>query len=116
MCGQWIRAIRVRDEVLIIGFENMAAKEEFDNNKEYFLRKMRAYYSDNLVYLKSIGLLFRQVKSVCDWKLPRDEKQWLNQYEEKAKGTFENRFKNPELRAIFEDIREAIKKRGKDER
>ena len=111
-CQLWVKSVKVRDEKLYINFENMAAKENFDKNRQRILARARMYYSDNLTRVRSVGLLFREIVSQCEWSLPRDQEQYFKKTDELSKGEFKNNIKNPKIRAIFEDIRAAIKKRN----
>lgn len=110
MCEMWLKGVAVREEKLYISFENMMAKDDFEKNRERILARARMYYSDNIERMRSVGLIFREIISKCEWKLPRDAQVWQKPIEEKAAGEFINNMKGKNAK-LFEEIRELIKKR-----
>jgi len=103
----------VKNEVLILRFDNHVAVAEFGISRDRIKEKMRVIYKDN--NLKSV-IKFREIRAKeisveTREKMKRREKPKSKSYTEKSSGSFDNKIpKDSELYGIIEEIREGIKK------
>ncbi|GEM_PF-2054332 len=95
----------ISGEVLVLYFDHPGAVGEFEMKKSEILKRMREIYKEK--GLKEV-LIFRSIKAAFV-QSRKKETQKQEQRADRAKGDFEIRVENPEIRRYFERIKEYIR-------
>lgn len=114
---RFIKSVICEDEKLTIVFNHNMAKFEFEHSKEQFLIEARKYYKAHAKDYEALNFIPKRIEAKVEFKekdifkfdpllapTPRNEPK------KKATPSFENRAKDQRIYALFERIREVIKK------
>ncbi len=99
----------LRGQILVLHFTHPGHLNEFKIRKDEILEKMRSIYKEHGL---RESIVFKDVKAEQRYQPPpKQVAEQSLEFEDRAKGDFENTQTNPVLNRIFENIRKTIKER-----
>jgi hypothetical protein len=111
-----LRYAKLKGKYLVFVMEHPLALQEFKMQKEAIKEKMRIFYKEKINLFKAHNIVFADIHAVVIMrKESKQEQEKDYKYMEASNGEFINRAKDKGLHKIFEDIRQSIIKRKRNE-
>lgn len=108
---KYVSSVECEDHRLTIVFNHNLALMEFNADKEQFLARAREFYRRNSKNFINLNFVPKRIEARV--KIYKDELQKSQEEPKKAKmrcdTSFRNSAKDPQIYALFEELREVIK-------
>ncbi|ARR00305.1 hypothetical protein [Campylobacter porcelli] len=111
---KYVSSVECEDHLLTIVFNHNLALMEFNADKEQFLARAREFYKRRSKAFKELDFIPKRIEARVI--IPKKELRSNEQKSVKSRcnSTFKNNAKDPQIYALFEQFREAIKLKEKE--